>query len=355
MRTHRLVGLAASSLLALHLSAGLVHAQPRTAETIVTEVQTLEQPKIAAEDRENEAAVAKYREDMAKYSAKRAELAWELYQADPANGELKTLLPQRWGFLNQNKKTDQVLTETAAIIKDRKGTPVAATAAYSYAGAIGTKHGLSSAEYLKAADDFRTLDPQNDRGASLYMQYAQEIARKDPKGAIKHYKKVAEYYPDARSGKMALGKVRQVEGVGKPFELSFTEAVSGKPMTMKDLRGKVVVIDFWATWCGPCVGEMPHMKELYAQYKDHGVEFIGISLDHPEDKGGLTKLKDFVAQNDIKWPQYYQGNYWDSEFSVSWGINSIPALFVVDKKGNLHTTEGRGKLEELLPKLLGAS
>jgi hypothetical protein len=94
------------------------------------------------------------------------------------------------------------------------------------------------------------------------------------------------------------------------------------------------------------------MKQLYAEYKPKGVEFIGVSLDQPEAQGGLTKLKEFVAQNEIGWPQYYQGNFWDSEFSKGWGVNSIPCVFVVDAEGNLASTQARGKLEELLPELL---
>ena len=72
---------------------------------------------------------------------------------------------------------------------------------------------------------------------------------------------------------------------------------------MKSLKGKVVVIDFWATWCGPCIGELPRMKQLYAEYHDKGVEFIGVSLDAPKDQGGLDKLKNFVAENTVEWPQ----------------------------------------------------
>jgi thiol-disulfide isomerase/thioredoxin len=119
---------------------------------------------------------------------------------------------------------------------------------------------------------------------------------------------------------------------------------------MKDLRGKVVVIDFWATWCGPCVAEMPKMKDLYAKYRDKGVEFIGVSLDQAD--GGLEKLKDFVAKNEITWPQYYQGKGWESDFSSSWGVNSIPCVFVVDQEGKLYSLNGRGKLEEMIPELL---
>ena len=94
------------------------------------------------------------------------------------------------------------------------------------------------------------------------------------------------------------------------------------------------------------------MKELYAKYKDKGVEFIGVSLDQPKEEGGLDKLKKFVAEEKIAWPQYYQGKGWESEFSMSWGINSIPCMFVVDTEGKLYSVEARGKLEELIPELL---
>ena len=134
--------------------------------------------------------------------------------------------------------------------------------------------------------------------------------------------------------------------------MEFTDAITGSPVSVKSLKGRVVIIDFWATWCGPCVAEMPKMMQLYAQYHDRGVEFIGVSLDRPEETGGLDRLKEFVKKNGIPWPQYYQGHYWQSEFSTSWGINAIPKVFVVDPEGKLYSVEGRGNLETMIPQLL---
>lgn len=139
----------------------------------------------------------------------------------------------------------------------------------------------------------------------------------------------------------------------KPADMSFTlQDMNGREVKLSDYTGKVVLLNFWATWCGPCIAEMPKMKKLYAEYKDKGVEFIGVSLDAPPDEGGFDALKKYVADNEISWPQYYQGKAWESDFSASWGINAIPAVFVVAPDGSLHSTQARGKLEQLIPDLL---
>ncbi|WP_422930193.1 sigma-70 family RNA polymerase sigma factor [Singulisphaera sp. PoT] len=170
-------------------------------------------------------------------------------------------------------------------------------------------------------------------------------------------------YPTSYGSQMVKGARRQSEGLGKPFELEFNDAITGRHISMKDLRGKVVVIDFWATWCGPCVGEVPEMKQVYAEYHDQGVEFIGVSRDLPEEDGGLKDLKDFVAKHDMPWPQYHeaQDNHHlvrngdaSKGFSESWGVNGVPTVFLVDAEGNLSSTTARGKLETLIPRLLKA-
>jgi hypothetical protein len=94
------------------------------------------------------------------------------------------------------------------------------------------------------------------------------------------------------------------------------------------------------------------MLRLYEMYHDRGVEFIGVSLDRPEADGGLDDLKTFVAERKIPWLQYYQGDGWEGEFSRDWGIQLIPTVFLVDAEGRLYSTEARGKLDALIPKLL---
>jgi thiol-disulfide isomerase/thioredoxin len=203
---------------------------------------------------------------------------------------------------------------------------------------------------LGAASRKTFAAPNDPRGADLLYSVGKE--QKDFAKRSEVYRRLIAGFPDSNPAKLANGEIRQVEGLGKPFELEFTDAISGRPVSVKNLRGKIVVIDFWATWCAPCVAEMPRMKELYAKYKDQGVEFIGVNLDEPESEGGLTALKTFVAQNQIAWPQYYQGKGWESEFSRDWGVSGIPRLFAVDHRGNLRSNDVGPMLEEAIQALI---
>jgi len=113
------------------------------------------------------------------------------------------------------------------------------------------------------------------------------------------------------------------------------------------LKGKVVMVDFWATWCGPCVGEVPNVKAAYKRLHANGFEIVGISLDSEKDK-----LENFVKENDMAWPQYFDGQGWTNKISMRYGINSIPAMWLVDKQGKLRDMNGRDGLEEKVQKLL---
>jgi thiol-disulfide isomerase/thioredoxin len=132
----------------------------------------------------------------------------------------------------------------------------------------------------------------------------------------------------------------------EPLDLKFT-ALDGTEIDLAKMRGKVVLIDFWATWCGPCVQEVPNVVEAYEDLHPKGFEIIGISLD--KDK---AKFEAFIKEKGMAWPQYFDGKGWQNEISSRFGIQSIPAMWLVDKKGMLVETNAREDLEEKVEKLL---
>ncbi|HLP78851.1 MAG TPA: TlpA disulfide reductase family protein [Candidatus Paceibacterota bacterium] len=149
---------------------------------------------------------------------------------------------------------------------------------------------------------------------------------------------------------IARGKVRFFELRQKPFDLAFV-AVDGRLVDLKNLRGKPVLIDFWATWCVPCVKQMPTLKRLYAGYHEKGFEIIGVSLDLSDDK---RKLIDFIAKNDLAWPQCFDGKGWQNEFVTRYAVSSAPTTFLLDKEGKLVGIDlERDKLESEIKRLLG--
>jgi len=106
-------------------------------------------------------------------------------------------------------------------------------------------------------------------------------------------------------------------------------------------------VDFWATWCGPCRAELPHVKDAYSKLHGKGFEIVGISLDGDKDK-----LLAFTKDKEMTWPQFFDGKGWENAISSSFGINSIPAMWLVDQKGILVTTDGRDDLAGQVEKLL---
>ncbi|MHC4293746.1 MAG: redoxin domain-containing protein [Planctomycetota bacterium] len=129
--------------------------------------------------------------------------------------------------------------------------------------------------------------------------------------------------------------------VGQLFpELKF-ENLDGKTIDINNYLGKVVLIDFWATWCGPCIYEMPSVIALYNKYHDKGFEIIGISLDKD-----LKQLENYLSQNRITWPQYYDGKGWDNKISSRFGVRGIPATVLIDKNGIVRFTNLRGQYLE---------
>jgi peroxiredoxin len=145
-------------------------------------------------------------------------------------------------------------------------------------------------------------------------------------------------YPLVRSQHMDL----KMKGV----DMRFT-ATDGTPVDLAQMRGKVVLIDFWATWCPGCMQEAPHVVEAYNALHDQGFEVVGISLD--VDKGQMESI---AQQKGMLWPEYFDGKAWNNDVATHFGIHQIPALWLLDKNGRLADTDAREDLQEKVSRLL---
>jgi thiol-disulfide isomerase/thioredoxin len=206
----------------------------------------------------------------------------------------------------------------------------------------------AAARSLSAAiQKFIDTHPDDARLPILRMTEAQALEAYDPERARALYNEVATNEDPELSGAAKAG-LELMDMRDKPMELSFT-AVDGKKVDLADLRGKVVLIDFWATWCPPCVEEVPSLVETYEKYHAQGFEIVGISLD--EDKGALEK---FTAQNKMTWPQFFDGKGWENEFAQRFKIQSVPTLWLLDREGKLIDASPRGRLDEAVEAALAA-
>ena len=162
-----------------------------------------------------------------------------------------------------------------------------------------------------------------------------------------------EAYPEhplviERYNKINNPQFRTAEGSIAP-ELEFSDP-DGKVRKLSDLRGKVVLIDFWASWCGPCRRENPHVVAMYAKYHDRGFEVFSVSLDNNKDK-----WKEAIAKDNLSWPNHVSDlKGWGSAAAKLYGVSSIPSTFLVDKDGRIIAKGLRGEqLTAVLEQIFG--
>ena len=130
-----------------------------------------------------------------------------------------------------------------------------------------------------------------------------------------------------------------------PAPPGFTKALdfevrgfNGEALSLNKYRGKVILLDFWATWCGPCLEEMPNVKRVYRKYKDQNFQIIGISLDT-----NRSSLRSYLQRERITWPQFFDGAGWDNSVAQKYEVNGIPQTYLIDGNGFIRKENLRGR------------
>jgi thiol-disulfide isomerase/thioredoxin len=192
-------------------------------------------------------------------------------------------------------------------------------------------------EYPRSADTAEAM---------LQLAIAQEFAGEEEK-AIGWYGQVSKNFSESNSAKKAAGAITRLQSVGKP--LSFNgQTVDGKSMNLAALKGKVVLIQYWATWCEPCIQDMERIGELRAKYAGRGFEVIGVNLDNNRED-----MVAFLTKNRLPWPQIYESGGLDSTPANHLGILTLPTMLLIGKDGNvisrnLHISELEVELKKEL-------
>ena len=203
------------------------------------------------------------------------------------------------------------------------------------------------------------------------MLYIEVLKNKD-KG-VELIKQIKVNYPDTKYGQRAdqilasiakqadEARARQTEAekaqdamfaAGKPFPDFAVSGLDGKPLSVGALKGKVVMVDFWATWCGPCRGELPNVIATYKKHHAGGFEIIGVSLDSDRDK-----LDAFLKKTaGMTWPQFFDGTLWiNNKFIAAFGIGGFPHMFFVNRNGLFcydRVRASNGQFEKIISMLL---
>jgi peroxiredoxin len=164
--------------------------------------------------------------------------------------------------------------------------------------------------------------------AMLQLGIAQEFAGNEEE-AKKWYAQIVTNFSDSAAAKKATGAKNRLESVGKVLNLS-GKSVTGQAINLASLRGKVVVLQYWATWSQPCVNDLASLRELYAKYGKEGLVIVGISLDNQQ-----ADLTNFLKSNKVPWPQMYEAGGLDSPLANALGILTLPSMLLIDKQGKV--------------------
>jgi thiol-disulfide isomerase/thioredoxin len=153
-------------------------------------------------------------------------------------------------------------------------------------------------------------------------------------------------------------RLARLERLGKPAPAIVAKDVDGKPVSLADFKGRVVLVEFWATWCPPCVASIPALEELERKYRDRGLVILGINVDAmhedvQDEKRAMAAVRRFLVRHRVTWTNLLSGGG-TADFAAAYGVEEIPANFLIGRDGKIVAVEQSGEaLERAIVEALG--
>lgn len=203
---------------------------------------------------------------------------------------------------------------------------------------------------LEITKKFIRSHPGSPVGLDQLNQYA--IGNNEPATLEAAYKMLK---PEIQKSEKGIELANRIKGmrsgeVGDMAPVFKSPDTEGKMVSLTDFKGKYVLVDFWATWCMPCIAEFPHLRKAYENFKGKNFEILGVSLDRPDSKEKWIKM---IKEENLVWKQVSDLKWWYSDAAFLYNVNSAPANFLVDPSGKIIAKNLRGEdLEKKLAEVL---
>ena len=278
------------------------------------------------------------------------------YPTDPRRWEAALMAIRSQQFPVSAAERRAIFAHNEALLRTILAAPDAAPKTKQQAERTVIRQGLDHLDLIAKPEQARALEarladylrrfPDDPKAPNMQVRRLDLWQRADPSRTAALLNELAAD-PDPRIAAAARGRQAQQALSGAPLDWRLP-GLDGTVIDFPNLRGKAVLVQFWASWCPDCNREMPAVLDAYRQFHDQGLEIVGISLD--KDRAALAAT---IKKKNMAWPQFFDGRGWDNEVAVRYGVRGIPELWLVDGTGRVVATGVQvDQLASMIPPLL---